>query len=351
MLALRYVPELRPPDCPARFDWLGAVVGMVAVGGLAFGAIRGQQVAWAEPGPLVALGLGAAALAAFPVLMVRRRDPLVPPSLFRNRAFSTVNLSTLLVYAGLYVLLYMQNLFLQGVLGYSPLGAALATIPNGLALVFLSTWAGTLAGKIGARPLLVGGPLLMALGAAWWLRVPATSVPWLARADDLASLVPPIDALMDPLPATILFGIGSALMVAPLTATLMNSVSVERAGLASALNNAISRVGQPLASAAIFIVITDRFYASLASHTPGLDPASPGLRDAIQPLNAPGAAVDPRLAEAARMASSEAFGVAMLVVAGLFLGGAIVNWIGLGRTDPAGPGAAPPLGDGIAAPS
>lgn len=347
VLALRYVPDLRPPDCAARFDWLGAVVGVVAVGGLTFGAIRGGQVGWAEPGPLLALGLGAAALTAFPVLMLRRRDPLVPPSLFRNRAFSTVNLATLLVYAGLYVLLYMQNLFLQGVLGYSPLGAALATLPNGLALILLSTWAGALAGRIGARRLLAGGPVLMALAAAWWLRVPPTSAPWLARADDLASLVPPIDALIDPLPAAILFGIGSALLVAPLTATLMSSVPVERAGLASALNNALSRAGQPLASAAIFVVITDRFYASLASRIPGLDAGSAGLRAAVQPLNAPGAEVDPAIAEAARLASGEAFGVAMLVVAGLFLCGAAVSWIGLrGVAGPAvAAGPEPPASD------
>jgi EmrB/QacA subfamily drug resistance transporter len=330
-LALRYVPKLRPPEHPARFDWPGAVVGVAAVGGLAFGAIRGQQLAWSEPGPLVALGLGATALVAFPVLMVRRRDPLVPPSLFRNRTFSTVNLSTFLVYAGLYVLLYLQNLFLQGVLGYTPLGAALATLPNGLALVLLSTWVGGLVGRIGARPLLVGGPTLMALGAAWWVRVPSTSAPWLARADDLASLVPPIDALTDPLPAAILFGIGSALLVAPLTATLMSSVPLEKAGLASALNNAVSRVGQPLASAAIFILITDRFYTSLASRIPGLDPASVSLREVVQPLNAPGVGVEQALADAARATSAEAFGVAMLVVAGLFLAGAAVNWIGLAR--------------------
>lgn len=329
ILALRYVPELGLPGRPARFDWLGAIVGVAAVGGLTFGAIRGQQVAWAEPGPLVALGLGAAALIALPVLMIRRRDPLVPPSLFRNRTFSAVNLSTFLVYAGLYVLLYLQSLFLQGVLGYSPLGAALVTIPNGLALVLLSTWAGTLAGRIGARPLLAGGPLLMALGAALWLRVPAGSSPWLARADDLASLVPPIDTVTGPLPATILFGIGSALLVAPLTATLMSSVPVERAGLASALNNALSRVGQPLVSAAIFILITDRFYTSLASRVPGLDPGSPSLRSAVQPLNAPGVAVRPVIAEAARLASTEAFGMAILVVAALLLAAALVSWIGL----------------------
>jgi EmrB/QacA subfamily drug resistance transporter len=340
VLAVRYVPELRATGERTRFDWPGAAVAVVAVGGLAFGAIRGQQVAWAEPGPLIALAVGAVALVAFPILMLRRRDPLVPPALFRNRTFSAINLSTLLVYAALYVLLYVQSLFLQGVLGYTPVAAAIIGLPMGLALVLLSAHAGTLAGRHGARRFLVAGPLLMMVGVLWWLRVPVTSTPWLARVDDLASLVPPLAALVDPLPSVLLFGIGISLVVAPLTSTLMGSVPVERAGLASAINNALSRVGQPLVSAGIFIVITDRFYASLASRVPGLDPSSAELRAAVQPLNAAGAGVDPAIAEAARQASSEAFGATMVVVAGLLLAGAIVNWVGL-RAGPERAGQAP----------
>ena len=328
-LALRYVPEMRATEDRTRFDWVGAATAVVAVGGLSFGAIRGQQSGWSEPGPLVALGVGAVGLAAFPVLMLRRRDPLVPPSLFRSRTFNAVNLSTFLIYAALYVLLYMQNLFLQGVLGYSPLAAALVTLPSGLTLAFLSAWAGTLAGRIGTRPFLVGGPLLMVAGTVWWLRIPPGSTPWRAHGGDLASFVPPLATLTDPLPAVVLYGIGISLVVAPLTAALMSSVPVDRAGIASAINNAVSRVGQPLVSAAIFILISDRFYASLAAHLPGLDPGSAALRRAVQPLNAPAAQVDPALVDAARLASTEAFGVAIVVVAALLLAGAAVNWIGL----------------------
>ena len=328
-LALRYVPEMTASGDRTRFDWLGSIVGIVAIGGLAFGAIRGQQVAWSEPAPLVILAIGALALIAFPILMVTRRDPLVPPSLFRSRTFSAINLSTLLIYGALYVLLYVQSLFLQGVLGYSPLATAIIGLPSGLALVLLSAYAGTLAGRHGAKPFLVGGPLIMLAGVLWWLRVPASSTPWLARVDDPASLLPPLATLTDPLPAILLFGVGISLVVAPLTSTLMGSVPVERAGLASAINNALSRVGQPLLSAGIFILITDRFYASLAARVPGLDPSSTALRNAVQPLNAPGAGVDQAIVDAARLASTEAFQATMLVVAGLLLAGAVVNWIGL----------------------
>ena len=345
-LALRYLPELRSGGAHAPFDWLGAAVGIVAIGGLSFGAIRGQQVAWSEPLPIVILVVGAIALIAFPILMVTRRDPLVPPSLFRNRSFSAINLSTLLIYGGLYVLLYVQSLFLQGVLGYSALATAIIGLPSGLALVLLSARFGTLAGRTGARPFLVGGPLLMLVGVLWWLRVPATSTPWLARLDDAASLVPPLATFIDPLPAVLLFGIGISMVVAPLTSTLMSSAPVARAGLASAINNALSRVGQPLLSAGIFILITDRFYASLASRVPGLDPASPALRADVQPLNAPGAGVEGAIADAARLASAEAFQATMLVVAGLLLAGAVVNWLGL-RAGTDGPsGDLPPSGAG-----
>jgi EmrB/QacA subfamily drug resistance transporter len=329
VLTLRYVPALHPAAIRVRFDWAGALVAAVAVGGLAFGAIRGQQVSWSEPAPVVALGVGLVALISFPILMLRRRDPLVPLSLFRNRTFSAINLATLLVYAGLYVLLYVQNLFLQGVLGYSPIGAALIGLPTGLALVFLSAWAGTMAGRFGARRFLVGGPLIMAVGALWWLRVPTDSTPWVAKLDVPASLIPPLAALIDPLPAILLFGIGIALVVAPLTATLMSSVPVGRAGLASAINNALSRVGQPLASAAIFILITDRFYASIAGRLAGLDPRSAALRSAVEPLNAPGSGVDAAIVEAARLASEEAFHAIALVVAAILIAGSLTSWIGL----------------------
>ena len=326
ILTLRYLPELRATTDRTRFDWLGAVVAAVAVGGLAFGAIRGQQVGWAEPGPVVLLGVGFAAVIVFPILMVRRRDPLVPPEMFRNPIFAAINVSTVLIYAALYVLLYMQSLFLQGVLGYSPLGAALVGLPMGIALALISAWAGTLAGRLGARWFLVGGPVVMAAGALWWLRVPTDSTPWLALASDPASLIPPLTAFIDPLPATLLFGVGIAFVVAPLTSTLMSSVAVERAGLASAINNALSRVGQPLASAVIFILITERFYASLADAVPGLDPRSGALRAAVQPLNAPDPTVGAAIEQAARLASADSFHAVVQAVTALLLAGAWVNW-------------------------
>ena len=156
-LAWRYMDESRSETASRRFDWLGAIVVAVAVGGLAFGAIRGYQSHWQEPVALVALGLGAVAFVAFPFLMARSDHPLVPLGLFRIRGFSTINLSTLLIYGALYTNAGFQALFLQGTLRYTPLGAALIGIPTGILLTILSTRIGTLSGRLGVRRFLVIG--------------------------------------------------------------------------------------------------------------------------------------------------------------------------------------------------
>src|SRR5215218_9547792 len=108
-----------------------------------------------------------------------------------------------------------------------------------------------------------------------------------------------LDAVLGPLVATFTFGVGLALTVAPLTRWLLSSVPARNAGIASAINNALSRVGQPLVAAAVFIVVSGAFYASLAAAVPGTDPDSPELRSEYQPLNPPPPDADPELAAAA----------------------------------------------------
>jgi EmrB/QacA subfamily drug resistance transporter len=328
-LASRYMAESRDEEAAGRIDWLGAFVVAVAIGGLVFGAIRGQERQWTDPIAWASLAVGAVALVAFPVLMRRGPNVLVPPSLFRIRAFAVINLSTLLIYGALYGSFFFQNLFLQGALGYTPLAAAIVGLPTGIFLSLLSTRVGSSAARLGARRFLVVGPVLMALGMLWWVRVPATSAPWLASAGDLASLVPPLDVLVDPLPSIVLFAAGITLVVAPLTATLMASVPAARSGLASAINNAISRVGQPLVSAGIFVAVTGSFYATLAARVPGLDPADPALRAVAQPFQAAAPGAGALVAQAAAGASTDAFHVAAIVFAGLLLAGAAANWFGL----------------------
>jgi EmrB/QacA subfamily drug resistance transporter len=325
---VRHMPETRAEGAGARFDWRGSIVAILAVGGLAFGVIRGQDRQWHDPVAFVAIAVGVVALVAFPLLMRRSDHPLVPLSLFRNRRFAVVNLSTLMIYAALYVNFTFQSLALQTGLGYTALAAGAIGIPVGLLLTLLSTRVGTLAGRIGARPFLTAGPILMALGLLWYTRLPAGSTPWRASVTDPSTLVPPIATLVDVLPSVLLFGTGIALVVAPLTATLMSSVPVRLAATASAVNNAVSRVGQPILAALIFVVVSGSFYVTLAG-VAGIDPNDPALRSSIQPLTLPPAGTDPALAEAARIASVDAFHLASLASALLLLAGAATNWFGL----------------------
>jgi EmrB/QacA subfamily drug resistance transporter len=323
------VPESRDSEARRDFDWLGATVIGIGVGGLAFGATRGQEQAWQDPVAWIALGIGAVATIAIPILMFTRPHPLVPPSLFKSRNFTVVNLSTFVIYGALYVTLTFQTLFLQGTLGYSPVGAGAAGIPVAILLTFLSTPAGQLSARFGPRLFMTVGPLIMAAGLLLLARIPASSEPWRADPADPATLVPPLAAVIDVALPLIIFGVGISLLVAPLTTALMSSVPVRNAGLGSAINNAISRVGSPLVSAVLFIAITATFYPTLAGLVPGLDVDNPEVRGQVQPLTSVKSGTDPELADAAREASTDAFHLAMLVSAGLLVAGAALNAFGI----------------------
>jgi EmrB/QacA subfamily drug resistance transporter len=336
---LRYVAETRNETATGRFDWLGAAVVAVAVGGLSFGAIYGQQRDWRDPIAYVALAAGAVATIAFPFLMARSSDPLVPLGLFRSRNFAVTNISTFLIYGALYVSFYYLTLLLQGVLQYSAAAAGLAGLPGGLLLALLSTRFGALAGRHGPRLFMSVGPALMAAGLLWFARVPVTSHAWAFAPGNLSTWAPPTDFLIDFLPGQIVFGLGLAMMVAPLTTALMTSVPVRNSGVASAINNAISRVGPQLAGAVIFVAITANFYSGLGARLGGVDTADPAFRKAYSPLNIKESCLvqdqvtcspeQRARIEAARVQSTEAFHLAMLVAAGLLLAGAAVNAAGI----------------------
>ena len=345
-LTVQAVPESKR-EGEASLDWFGAAIAGLAVAGLSFGAIRSNEEGWKDPVAIGILVAGAVAAIAFPFVMARRRNPLVPLELFRNRRFSAINLSTFLIYGALYTQFALQSIFLQGTLGYTPLASALVGLPGTLFLIFVSARAGELAARVGPRPFLVGGPILMAVGTSIWLTVGATSTPWQADITNLGSLVPPIATIVGPLLAGMVFGAGISMVVAPLTTVLMSSVPVDRAGLGSAINNAISRIGQPLVIAAVFVAITGSFYGALAAAVPGTDPSSEALRRQIQPLNPPPSGISEALATAARAASTDAFHLAILVAATLLVLGAAVNWYGIRGKDAAHP--AEPSTEGPAA--
>src|SRR4029077_128237 len=163
----RHVPESRDELASSKFDWLGAVIVGLAVGGLAFGAIYGQERNWRDPVGYIALAIGVVATAALPIFMIRLPHPLIPPHLFRSRNFTVTNISTLLIYGALYVTSYSLAIFQQGSLGYTAAAAGLAFVPGTLFLIFFSARFGSLAARFGPRWFMAAGPAIMALGVLW----------------------------------------------------------------------------------------------------------------------------------------------------------------------------------------
>ena len=330
-----HVSESRGDTSAAHLDWLGALTVFLAVGGLSFGTIMGQQSQWHGMVPYASLVIGGIAAIAFPFEMVRSSHPLVPPSLFRSRNFTVVNIATVLIYGALYVTFAFLVIFLQGTLGYSPAAAGLVGIPQSLFLAFLSSRFGRLAARSGPRFFMSVGPAILALGALWWARIPAGSAAWIFGTKSPARLFPPGAYFVDLLPGYVLFGIGLVMLVAPLTTALMSSVPKQNSGVASAVNNAISRVGPQLAGALIFIAIASSFYASLHAQVPSLDTSSSSFRAKVAPFNRPDPGTAPAVARAARDASAHAFHVSMLFAAGLFAAGGAVSAVWL--RNPTGP--------------
>lgn len=331
---LAFVRESRDESSTGRFDWLGACVVAVAVGGLSFGTIYSQQREWRDPLGIAALVLGVVATVALPFLMITRPDPLIPPALFRSRNFTVTNLSTFLIYGALYVIGWFLTLFLQGTVGYTAAAAGLGFIPSGLFLVFLSSRFGALAGHYGPRLFMTVGPALMSGAVLWYARIPATTEAWAFVFGDPRTYFPPPGYLIDLLPGSLAFGLGLSIMVAPLTTALMTSVPVRNAGVGSAVNNAISRVGSPLVGALIFVAITASFYSALQARVPSIDVNDPQTRLRISPLNVERPSASPTPDEAARIAaereaSTEAFHLAMLISASLLAAGAITNAVGI----------------------
>jgi hypothetical protein len=182
---------------------------------------------------------------------------------------------------------------------------------------------------------MAAGPAVMALGVLWFARIPSESAGWVFGSTSPARLLPPTSYYTDLLPAYVLFGMGLVMLVAPLTTALMTSVPSRNSGVASAVNNAISRVGPQLAGALIFVAIAATFYSGMASRMPGVDTSSSSFRERITPFNQPDPGTSSQMVQAARDASTHSFHVAMVLAAGLLVAGAAVS--GVGIRDPGGP--------------
>lgn len=231
VIALRHVPESRDPEAAKHFDLLGAALGAIGLGAITYALI---EAGTRGPSTItIAAVIGVVSLVAF-VLSQRRPNPMVPPKLFESRVFNASNLLTLVVYGALGALSFLLVLQLQVVSGYSPLEAGLATLPITVFMLLLSGRSAALAAKIGPRIQMTVGPFLCAVGAVLLMGVGADASYWI-----------------NVLPGMILFALGLACLVAPLTATVLAAAPNRWAGIASGVNNAVARVGSLLAVAAL----------------------------------------------------------------------------------------------------
>ena len=229
-------------------DWPGAALTALGLAGPVLALIRQPEVGWASP-QVWAPGIGGIALLAlFVVREARTAHPMLPLGLFRRRNFAVGNAQTLAMYAGLSIVFFLLVVFLQQVAGYDALQAGLATMPSTLVMFALSKRFGALADRLGPRRFMGAGPLVAALGLAW-----------------LTLLDADVDYARDVLPGLLLFSVGLAATVAPLTATVLADAEERNAGIASGVNNAIARVAGLLGVAALGALVVSQFNASLDS--------------------------------------------------------------------------------------
>jgi EmrB/QacA subfamily drug resistance transporter len=268
-VTLAFVPESRTTE-QGRYDGVGAGLAALALAGITYWLIE-----WGTGLALPALGVGVVAGVAFVLVERRVEHPMLPLGLFGSRTFSAANAMTLLVYAALGAILFFLVIDLQTVLGYGALEAGMATLPITVLMLLLAARGGALGARIGPRIPMTVGPLVMAVGVAWLSRVGEGTSYWLG-------VLPPL----------VVFALGLALMVAPLTATVLGAAPEGRAGVASGVNNAVARAGSLFAVAALPVVV--------------------GLSGA-------------EYADAGAFGS--AYGHAMWVCAGLLAAGGMVSWL------------------------
>ena len=332
-IALRHVPESRNVEMRGHLDWPGALLVTLGLGGVVYGLIESSNVGW-SPGILASLLLGVLALAGFVPVEMRRAAPMMPPRLFRSRAFAGANLLTFLLYAALGGSLFFVPLNLIQVQSYSTTAAGAALLPLILLLAMLSRWSGGLIDRYGPKAPLIIGPAVAAAGFALFA-VPAVGGNYWVTF----------------FPAVLVLGLGMSISVAPLTTTVMNSVDVGFAGAASGINNAASRVAALLAVALFGLIMASIFNRNLHSQLERTELAHHVIeaveqqRNKLAAIELP-ASMDAHDTALAKHAIAEAFVTGfrwiMLISAALALASAASAWVLIGSASHQAPASGPP---------
>lgn len=247
------IPAPEPGRVRRRVDWAGAALCAVGLAGPVYALIRQPDMGWTSievAGPLIG---GVAIFAAFLAHEARTADPMLPLGLFRRRNFAIGNLETFSMYGGLSITFFFLVLFLQQVAGFNALEAGLATLPSTVVMFLLSKRFGALADRFGPRFFMGVGPLVAAAGLAWFVRIDAD-----------------VTYVVDVLPGLLVFSLGLAMTVAPLTATVLADADESNAGIASGVNNAIARVAGLLGIAALGAVVAAVFASAIDEQLAGV---------------------------------------------------------------------------------
>jgi MFS family permease len=233
-MTARHVPESRDPGVTGKLDVAGALAAVVFLTGITFAFIEAPTLGWSSPSVIIMAVVGIVGLVAFLARELRAASPMLPLGIFRVRQFAATNAVTFIVYAALTGATFLLPVELQVVSGYSPLASGLALLPLTIIMLALSARSGMLASRIGPRLQMSVGPIVVGVGLGMLTMATYGS-----------------SYLLYVLPAVLVFGIGLAITVAPLTATAMSSAPAEHSGLASAVNNDVARFGGLLAIAVL----------------------------------------------------------------------------------------------------
>ena len=320
-MARTCVKESVNPEADRAIDWVGIALSALGLGGPVYALIQQPTHGWGDPVVFISLIGGIVLFSAFLAWESRYRHAMLDLSLFRIRNFAVTNLETLIVYAGLIGAMFFVTLFLQQTAGYSALAAGFATTPISVILFVLSPRFGRFATATGPRLPMAIGPVVAGVGLLALTGVSAEP-----------------DYVTEVLPGVLLFGLGLAATVAPLTATALNSVDERHAGVASGINNGVSRVAGLLAIAVMGALIAGQFKASVDDELSGTQLSAAGREVVAEaktnPLAVPEtgdlAAAEAETVESATADAAESgFALAMLVGGALMIVGGIIAGIGI----------------------
>ena len=319
LLVVWRVPESRNEEESQKLDLSGATLATLSLGAIVYGLIESSRLGLQSPVVIASVSAGVVIFALFILVEARVRQPMMPLTLFRSRNFAGANLLTLFLYASLAGTLYFMPLNLIQVQGYTATAAGAATLPFILIMFLLSRWSGGLVKRYGARLPLVVGPTVAAAGFALFLRTGVGGSYFTSF-----------------FPAIVVLGLGMAISVAPLTTTVMNSVNQSHAGIASGVNNAVSRTAGLLAVAVFGLIMFHAFNGCLEQRLSVL-PIPVEVRQALntERLKLAAAEIPNSLGEEMRVTIKQAvnecfvvgFRRVMLVGAALALAGSVLAWL------------------------